>query len=893
MTARPLAGDRREAVAEPDEPEAPPGSPDLLEQALARVTAERRPLCLHLRGPAPARAELGSALRQSVAGRVWSLRSPCGGGCFNALGVGVDHLVDLLEHLAASEDVLPPLPAGAAALRVAFPAFARLPRFAALPTPPPASEPHELRRQAFEALRTLLVALSARRPVLLELDDIAAGDEDSRALLEVLLRDDELHEGEDFRLLVIAGYRGPEAETRGDAEAETRGDAEAETRGDAEAETRGDAEGEDAPERGDLGVLPWLARQRERADIELLELRVDEPAEALGAPPGDSLSAYLDADASASPPDLHAPDGIEEAIAAGDLAFSRLAFARATAAYRRALARFDERHPDAQHPNLMIKLGSAQAELGQRQDAARHLLVAAQMLGSAKTDARVRELELRAAALYIADGALDAAWRVLESLLRAFAVPIPGSAAEALVGANWRRSRLILRRRELGQLIDGPRSAGDSDLDEREQARLDTLWFISTRLTAISRSLADALRTRHLETIVREGGDSARARALAYEVAVESHIGAPFEKSAARLLRACAQLCARTEDPLDAAWHHSAIAAQEFTQGRWRRCAEACEAAEALLSDQPGVAWERATIASYHDFALAWQGELSSLRRRLTDAAALAVERDEPFALLEAFSGQSSLAWLAADRAELAHSHAAAALRRISPQPGATWPERSYRRQHYRDLIAQAHIGLYRGEPGEAWAALLAQWRELELAYFTTMRTVGLELSSARCRVALAVAERHQRDGQPSVARLRDRLRGKGTSPAARMPGRAPEPWSYARLIADARRQLEVLREDEACFAPGLAALAEAGLRNLEGESGAARRLLDEAVRSFSAVDMLLHRECARYALGELIGGPEGGAMQDRAETWMRGEAIVNPRRMAASQAPGFGLASG
>jgi len=53
---------------------------------------------------------------------------------------------------------------------------------------------------------------------------------------------------------------------------------------------------------------------------------------------------------------------------------------------------------------------------------------------------------------------------------------------------------------------------------------------------------------------------------------------------------------------------------------------------------------------------------------------------------------------------------------------------------------------------------------------------------------------------------------------------------------------------------------------------------------------MALHRECARYALGELIGGHEGGQLQDLASAWMTGVGVVDPRRFASSQAPGFAL---
>jgi hypothetical protein len=40
--------------------------------------------------------------------------------------------------------------------------------------------------------------------------------------------------------------------------------------------------------------------------------------------------------------------------------------------------------------------------------------------------------------------------------------------------------------------------------------------------------------------------------------------------------------------------------------------------------------------------------------------------------------------------------------------------------------------------------------------------------------------------------------------------------------------------------------------------------------------------------MGRLVGGDEGNAMVDGAETWMNGEGIIDRARMAAMLAPGF-----
>ncbi len=106
---------------------------------------------------------------------------------------GIDGLIDALARELHSRDdaeVSALLPQGLPLLARLFPVLRRVPAIARA-TPLRNSDdllaPHELRQQAFTALRALLTALAAATILVLALDDLHWGDRDSAALLRELL----------------------------------------------------------------------------------------------------------------------------------------------------------------------------------------------------------------------------------------------------------------------------------------------------------------------------------------------------------------------------------------------------------------------------------------------------------------------------------------------------------------------------------------------------------------------------------------------------------------------------------------------------------------------------------------------------------------------------------
>ena len=132
---------------------------------------------------------------------------------YKALDGVADGLAYHLAELSDSdvEALLPPAPALLVRL---FPVFMRIQSIASAPMPrDESSEPHEVRRRMFGALRALLAARCAQGRVIISIDDLQWADADSFLLLRELLR------GEGApHVLVLATVRGGAAEADAVAE---------------------------------------------------------------------------------------------------------------------------------------------------------------------------------------------------------------------------------------------------------------------------------------------------------------------------------------------------------------------------------------------------------------------------------------------------------------------------------------------------------------------------------------------------------------------------------------------------------------------------------------------------------------------------------------------------
>ncbi|MBV9122366.1 MAG: hypothetical protein JO112_03260, partial [Planctomycetes bacterium] len=88
-------------------------------------------------------------------------------------------------------------------------------------------------------------------------------------------------------------------------------------------------------------------------------------------------------------------------------------------------------------------------------------------------------------------------------------------------------------------------------------------------------------------------------------------------------------------------------------------------------------------------------------------------------------------------------------------------------------------------------------------------------------------------------------------------------------------------------WADAVALLVEANVALARRNHSGAMRLLKEAAEALDAVDMRIFAEAARRRLGELMGGSAGDALIAAADSWMAGQLIRNPERMARMYVPG------
>jgi energy-coupling factor transporter ATP-binding protein EcfA2 len=109
-----------------------------------------------------------------------------------------------------------------------------------------------------------------------------------------------------------------------------------------------------------------------------------------------------------------------------------------------------------------------------------------------------------------------------------------------------------------------------------------------------------------------------------------------------------------------------------------------------------------------------------------------------------------------------------------------------------------------------------------------------------------------------------------------------------AHLLRTAVGDARDLEAEQAGWTEGLARVIRAGVASSEGKTDEAARTLDEAVKAFEAAGMTGYAWAARDRAARRRGGEGAAEETERAEAFFRRENVVNPARMMGMLVPGL-----
>lgn len=518
--------------------------------------------------------------------------------------------------------------------------------------------------------------------------------------------------------------------------------------------------------------------------------------------------------------------------AAADRAAATLAFDRAAALYRQALALLPAVAPEARA--FRVKLGDALAAAGRGGEAAQEYLAAVE--GAAP--AEVLDLRRRAAEQQLISGHLVNGLATIGTVLTDLGMSLPRTPGRALASLLARRARLRLRTMGRGWRFEVRDAA---TLPPLELARIDACWSIAVGLAMNDHIHGADFQTRNLLLTLAAGEPYRAVRALAAESAYMATLGRPARAKSDELVRATAELAERLDQPYGRGMSVGAAGMAAYLLGERERARELCERAETIFSEEcTGVAWELNTVRIFLVWSLFYLGRFGELTRRVPRLLRDALARGDRYAATDLRIGLPNAAWLAAD--ELADA------RRHVDEATAERVRTSYHLQDYYELLARSQIDLYAGDGAAAAARIDAAWPALKKSLLLRIQNLRIEASFLRARAALAAG-------------------GVGAKAAER----------------DARR----LAGERVPWATALAALVRAGAAAARGDAGRAVALLEAAEAGFAAAEMRLFAAAARRRRGGIVGDT-GELLVATADEWMGQHRIVNAERMTALLAPGF-----
>jgi serine/threonine protein kinase len=514
---------------------------------------------------------------------------------------------------------------------------------------------------------------------------------------------------------------------------------------------------------------------------------------------------------------------------AAEAAYAALAFPQAAEFYREALLLHDGAPADRRR--LEEALAGALASAGHCREAAALYAI----LSESAQDVERKVLARKAAEQYLVIGDLPAGTALLERALAAHRLRVPRTMAGALCGiAAGRAQRLWPRGRRAAAGAEG-------------MARIEACYAASIGLAFVDIVRSAYFAEQQLRLCVRAGDPQRLGIALCVAGVHAAAQGARSQSD--RLLARGRALHAAHPSRHGDAVEALALGLRAVLLSNWPGALPHLQRA-ASLSETLGDQWEKQWAATMIATALSashiHMGDYDLADQVIGEALRSAEARGDLLVQAVLRTTGASLVWLVRDQPQQLCDTVERSLARL--------PRNSSYYQHAEGTIARVEALVYDGALDRAVAILreIGGWRRERLI---------LQLMHHRIRRVYI----------ESVLALRLAFRG----------DRA------ARQQARARRGTRLLRRLDDPWASLLAALLDASLARLRGDTeqelywlSAARSLAENAA-------MALEGHAAAHRIGEIVGGERGAALRAAAQEWLHGHGARVPAKLMGLVLPG------
>jgi hypothetical protein len=547
-----------------------------------------------------------------------------------------------------------------------------------------------------------------------------------------------------------------------------------------------------------------------------------------------AIAAALEATRAAAPEQL-----VEHLISAGNRARARDASveaARAAAeklAFNRSAVLFGmavelTQDDDPSFCELQEEYAHALVNAGKGAAAGRAYLVAARHKRG-RDEMRLRRI---ATQQLLRAGHTEEGMAVGKQLLAEIDIPFPEKLSSAIVNCVWLETRIALR----GY---GFESRSEHEVSQELLDRIDILGAMFQEIGVSDVLRGTVLLCHHLRYALEAGEPNRVLQALCGQVLSLSLVMEPYARVS---LNRLTELADRIDTPFARATKDLAEAAFYTFTGRYREALEPARRGEMRFRNEcAGRVWEANYAAFLRFNCLEFTGSLRELCDEAQARLREATERDDRFF--------AQLMLMSIPFVHLIQDAPKRALEFLNEQRAGLGP--GFSTFHYFVMIRSCETRLYAGSAVAALDDLMSIWPTLVNDYLYKTHVCKADSHYYRARAALGA---YFATGD-----------------------------TKARVLAE--KDARLLIKTKTGYG-GFGTAVRAALAAHGGRRKDAIELIETAIARFEREQADRYATCARYRLGELIGGSRGAALTDAAHEELSEQGIKAPERWVATWLP-------